>query len=670
MAARVQHIVRGAGVAVVAARSDLARHVGAVVLGIADAVTIAVRAGRAHTLAARVQHIVRGAGVAIVAARSDLACHVRAVVLRVADAVAIAVRAGRAQALAARVPRIVHRTGVAIGASCSWHSRSSGHPRTIRCRCSRSHGHRTQREVLVPTTVADLVLHRPYHELTSGDERNGRIQIGCLDDRCRCKPARGLRRRIDHVHMVSIHRIGRSRPAERCHATRIRDSEVGRRCDHVHTQAGIAHQGQVCLAHRALPTLCLGHVEARIVHRGQGTRTDRFPHTHMVEIPCRDRSPTIRQGLSAGQWCAQEVVLVVPISEVATESHVEHTTHAHRCGVVLCCRHIVRTIEREHTSFVPLGTATGGIGPEVALPVHIGVERTAIRIRFGDVRRTHQGCDVAPSASRQWIAHPLKVVEDDTPDLRGPRLQLELMHLVQVGAHELCLALSECRHVVHVHTTHLQFKCRWKAAVVELPIPGDVPVLHTLCTTAVDAVVRPCAIDIPIVPVTWPCSGVFTMPIRADVPGVRHRHVADDVDRFHIGGITVVVVDDHVAYSGDRSRAAHIGTQHHPTIGTQVRSELLQFRGQRPCQLIIDKEHHLPPVVLQGNVHAGTDVAIAGAAGCAPHDPVFISHTGRNGIIRVGCCRSGWCGKRRSPTGGGPQLPIDGERIGVRMRRP
>ena len=117
LTACVEHIIGRAGIAIVAGRTDLSGDVRAVVLSVADAIAIAVRAGRAHALAAAFSTSFVGARVAVVAGGTDLARHVRAVVLRVADAIAIAVRAGRAHALTARVEHIIGGAGVAVVAA-------------------------------------------------------------------------------------------------------------------------------------------------------------------------------------------------------------------------------------------------------------------------------------------------------------------------------------------------------------------------------------------------------------------------------------------------------------------------------------------------------------------------------------------------------------------------
>ena len=116
--------------------------------------------------------------------------------------------------------------------------------------------------------------------------------------------------------------------------------------------------------------------------------------------------------------------------------------------------------------------------------------------------------------------------------------------------------------------------------MIELAITRDVPIRHACCTGAVDAVVRPGPIELSIVTIAGPCTIVLAMAIRTDVPRVGYRYMTDDVERLHIGGIAVVVPDDDVAHGGDRGGAAHIRTQHDPSIGAEIEGQLLKFGGQ------------------------------------------------------------------------------------------
>ena len=74
MAVGVQHIVGRAGVAVVAGRADLARYVRTVVLRVTDAITVVITDRCPYTLTTGVVHVVRGAWVVVVTARSDRSC--------------------------------------------------------------------------------------------------------------------------------------------------------------------------------------------------------------------------------------------------------------------------------------------------------------------------------------------------------------------------------------------------------------------------------------------------------------------------------------------------------------------------------------------------------------------------------------------------------------------
>ena len=303
--------------------------------------------------------------------------------------------------------------------------------------------------------MGHLGLHRTDHVLPTSDERDGGIDI------CRGRhggggqSTHGLGRGVDLIDVIALNGLGGSSPAEGCHATSVGHGEVGGRCHHVHAKGRITHQCQMCLPDASLPTFRLWGVQPGVVHGGQCARTDGFAHAHVVEVPRRDRRPAIGQSLTTGQWRAQEIVLVVPIAEVASEGHVEDPAHAHRSGVVLGGGHVVGTVVGQHAPLHPLRAAPGGIGPHVALPVDVGIEGTAIGIGIRDVGRADQGRQVAPAAAGERVADPLQVVEHDTTHLGRPDLALELADLVQVRAHQVHLALGKGGHVVHIHPCHL-----------------------------------------------------------------------------------------------------------------------------------------------------------------------------------------------------------------------
>ena len=77
LAIGIEHVIYGVRIAVVARGTDLARHIGAVVLAVAHAVTVAVRTWASQALAAGVIYIVYSARIAVIAggARNGASAH-------------------------------------------------------------------------------------------------------------------------------------------------------------------------------------------------------------------------------------------------------------------------------------------------------------------------------------------------------------------------------------------------------------------------------------------------------------------------------------------------------------------------------------------------------------------------------------------------------------------
>ncbi len=277
-----------------------------------------------------------------------------------------------------------------------------------------------------------------------------------------------------------------------------------------------------------------------------------------MELPVRDRRPTIRQGLPATEHRTQEVVLVVPVAIVAPEGHVEHTVEVAR-RQVLGRGYVVRTVVGEDAVHGLLQATSGTIGPEIALVVHQRVEGRAVLVREGDVRRTYERRDGADAPCGHWVTGILEVVEHDTAHLRAEPLDLETVGLVQVGPGQFQFTEAEGRHVVQVDPADLQLGGGRQIALIELAVAGHVAILHALCRSVVHGIVRPVARNIGIVRIRRPGTLMLRMPVRVDIATVWHGHMAQQIHGFDVGRIRVVGVLDDRADAAHRSGAAHVG---------------------------------------------------------------------------------------------------------------
>ncbi len=233
----------------------------------------------------------------------------------------------------------------------------------------------------------------------------------------------------------------------------------------------------MCSTNTALESIGLRRVEARVVHRETGAVADALSHTHVFEVPCRNGHPSIGERIAAGDHRAEEIVLVVPVAEIAAEGHIEDAANRGARCVVLRCGDKVGAVVCEHASFIRLETTTAVVGPQVALVIDQPTEVASVHIRRGHVRGAHQRGHIAPRACTERVTGPLEIVEYDAPRLRRDDLHLEVVRLVQVVPRQLHFGLRERRHVIEIDTSDLEFNLVRKIALIELPITGRVPVL-------------------------------------------------------------------------------------------------------------------------------------------------------------------------------------------------
>ena len=287
----------------------------------------------------------------------------------------------------------------------------------------------------------------------------------------------------------------------------------------MHAQGRIAHEPEMCsIVGTALPATVLGLIVGGIVHAQQHTMADRLTDPHVVEPPIGHSSPYAGQRLTAAQGGTEKVVPVVPIAEVAATGHVEHAPHRQGRGVVLGRCDVVGPIEGEDAIVRCLQSAPAGIGPHVALTVHIAGKGRAIGVAIRDIGVTDQGAHVPVCTARDRITHPLKVVQHKTPFLGDPLLALVLMSLVQVVLQELDLTCGKGRHVLEVHPAYLQFDRGREVAVVELAVTGNVVVLGPLRIGVVHRGIGPISVDLPIVAVAWPGPHMLAVTIGCMIP--------------------------------------------------------------------------------------------------------------------------------------------------------
>ncbi|MBV6405298.1 MAG: hypothetical protein GFGODING_02065 [Flavobacteriales bacterium] len=424
------------------------------------------------------------------------------------------------------------------------------------------------------------------------------------------------------------------------------------------------------LADAALPAAMHRGVErGGVVHGGQGAVSDVVAHAHVVEHEVRDGGPAVGERVATGEEGAEEVVLVVPVAEVASEGEVEHPPEL-AGRKVLRGANVVRAVVREHPVHRLLQPPAAAVRPEVALVVDQGVEGRAVLVGKGHVGRTHQGRNGADTTSGQGITRVLEIVEHHAAHLGREGLDLEVVRLVQVDPHELGLRQAEGRQVVQVHAAHLQFRRGGQVALVELAIARSVAVLHTLARDDVDRVVGPGAVHIGVVGVRRPGPLVFVVPVGGDVAAVRHGDVAEDVNRLHLGGVGVIGGLNDAPDAGGRGRSAHIGAEHGPSIGLQVLFQGGELGAEGRAVRVVHQQDELAPVFGGRHFDAGGDVTLTGPGVRRAHHPVLVIGADGHRVVLVRGGRCGGGGDGATPSGGTLGLPVDGDAGGVGEGRP
>ena len=208
-----------------------------------------------------------------------------------------------------------------------------------------------------------LQFHRAHHVLAARDEWNGGIGMGnpcyqVLADPC----DRTIR--FELINVIPIDTFRRCGPGERYMAIHIIHLQCGGWCHHAHAQTWITHQCQMDARDIAtLPPIILRGVQAGIIHCDQCAVPDVLSKAHMMEVPWWHAGPAIGERFTFGDGCAQKVVLVVPVAEIATQRHVEHPPHACVRRVVLGGADVAGPIEGDHAIHPLLASAAARIGP-------------------------------------------------------------------------------------------------------------------------------------------------------------------------------------------------------------------------------------------------------------------------------------------------------------------
>ena len=406
--------------------------------------------GRTRTLAVGVQHVVDGGGITVVAGRADLSRGIRAIVLHVANAVPIGVRAWCAHTLAVGVVHVIHRAGVTVIAGASRDRCPPRDAEAIRAGCTGGGGLHPQGQVVVLARVRGLELDSPNHVALPVHEGNCRAAEGGARHGGGRQPDQCSGGLVDLINVVTVHRSQCGRPGEGCLAIAIAHLEIGRPGHHGHAQRRVTHQAEMDPAvGTPLPSTALGCVQTGVVHGHIGAIPDVVAHAHVMEEPMGNSGPYVGEAVSACQGSAQEVVGHIPVAEIAAEGHVEDAPEVDG-RILVGGAHVVRT----H----PCASATG-VAPQVALVVDAGVERVRVGIDIGGVRSSDQGRDIAVSRTGQRIGEVLEVVEDDSPAQRNELHGLVRMGFVQVALEQLFLTVREgipwCPHVGKIDPPNL-----------------------------------------------------------------------------------------------------------------------------------------------------------------------------------------------------------------------
>ena len=189
-----------------------------------------------------------------------------------------------------------------------------------------------------------------------------------------------------------------------------------------------------------LPAFSDRGIQAAVVHGEHDTVADILTLTHMMEIPGRNAGPDACQCITLCDRRAQEVVLIIPVAEIASAGHIENTTHAAVGSIVLCGTYVVGTIEGDLPALIKLRSPTAGIGPQITLAVHQTLELGSVLVRIGDVGCADQWSHVPPTRSCERISDPLKIVEHQRTVLWAPSFDLETVRTVEIVAEELSFA--------------------------------------------------------------------------------------------------------------------------------------------------------------------------------------------------------------------------------------